>query len=75
MNLDKKIQYIFLLVLSLGWFYSGAVWLFLDVLGIKEHLEIHNPWDIFILTNHKHVLQDYMLQNLGQNQSILQAIV
>ena len=48
MNIDKKIQYMFLLVLSLGWFYSGAVWLFLDVLGVKEHLEIHNPWDIFI---------------------------
>jgi hypothetical protein len=56
MNIDKKIQYMFLLVLSLGWFYSGAVWLFLDVLGIKEYLEIHNPWDIFICCAIGHAL-------------------
>jgi len=64
-NIDKKILHTFLLVLSLGWFYSGAVWLFLDVLGIKELLEIHNPWDIIISCSIGHAL------TAGQSVSVV----
>ena len=56
MSIDKKLLNTFLLVLFLGWFYSGAVWLLLDVLGIKEYLEIQNPWDIIISCSIGHAL-------------------
>ena len=47
MNIDKKLLRMFLFVLSLGWFYSGATWLLLDAFSIIN-IDNNNPLDIFI---------------------------
>ena len=47
MKIKKEHTHMFLLVLFFGWFYSGAVWLILDITGIFEYLIIDRPWDWF----------------------------
>lgn len=38
----------FILVFTLGWFYSGATWVLLDIIGIIEYFNIERPWDLLI---------------------------
>jgi len=48
MKIKKEHSHMFILVFSLGWFYSGAAWLLFDILGIIEYLYIKHPWDLLI---------------------------
>jgi|TARA_R110000803_G_scaffold129046_1_gene196387 hypothetical protein len=48
MKIKKQHSQMFILVFTLGWFYSGATWVLLDIIGIIEYFNIERPWDLLI---------------------------